>query len=249
MLTVIIPTYNRAHMIGNAIRSLLRQSDAAELDILVIDDGSEDGTDTFIAGLMEVHSQIRYIRQENAGVAAARNTGLLNLLPQTEIVTFLDSDDVSPVGRFAADLPRLINNPTLDLTYARMMIISELNAETLKPTLTARTADVVSIHLSCTLIRRALVERIGLFNTELPQAEDTDYLLRIFESGSQFQQTDTPSLYYVRHQENLTRNTQEAARCFAKAIFLSVRRRRNDPSLSLNKPSFELQALQEMEAY
>lgn len=249
MLTVIIPTYNRAHMIGNAIKSLLRQSDAAEFDILVVDDGSDDGTDTIVAALIKVHPQIRYLRQENAGVSAARNTGLLNLLPQTEIVTFLDSDDVSPVGRFAADLPLLINNPALDLTYARMMVVSELDSVTFEPTSSAQVADIVSIHLSCTLMRRALVERVGLFNTELPQAEDTDYLLRIFESGSQFQQTDTLSLYYVRHQGNLTRDTRESARCFAKAIFLSVRRRRNDPSLTLNKPAFELQPLQKMDRY
>lgn len=244
MLTVIIPTYNRVAMIAQAIGSILRQSDAAEFDILVIDDGSDDGTDAVIAELIKVYPQIRYLRQENAGVSAARNTGLRNLLPETEIVTFLDSDDVSPTGRFAADLPVLINNPDLDLTYGRMSIITELDSTTLQPAISAQVADVVGIHLSCALMRRALVEKIGFFNLELPQAEDTDYLLRIFESGSQFQQTDTLCLYYVRHQGNMTHDTKEVTRCFAKAILLSIRRRRQNPSLILNKPSFELQLLQ-----
>lgn len=249
MLTVIIPTYNRGGMIGIAIRSLLRQSDAVEFDILVVDDGSDDGTDRVIADLIKVYPQIRYIRQKNAGVAAARNTGLLNLLPQTEIVTFLDSDDVSPTGRFAADLPVLLNNPSLDLTYARMSVISELDSETLLPTPTSKVANVLGITMSGALMRRALVDRIGLFNTELGQSEDTDYLLRIFESGSKFQQTDTLAVYYVRHQGNMTSDTKEASRYFAKAIFLSVRRRRNDSSLTLKTPSFEFQQLKKMGIY
>ncbi len=89
----------------------MRQRHDADLDILVVDDGSEDATSAVLADLGRKHAEIRIIRRENGGVTAARNTGLANLLPETDFITFLDSDDVSPTGRFAADLPRFEADP------------------------------------------------------------------------------------------------------------------------------------------
>ncbi len=246
LLTVIIPTFNRADMIGRAIASVLQQSDAIPLDIVIVDDGSIDETASIVASLIALHPEIRYIRQDNAGVSGARNTGLRNLLPQTTLVTFLDSDDALPQRRLSFDLPWLANDATLDLTYARMSIVDDVDHKTLRPTPASRVADVVGIHLSCTILCRRLVEKIGFFNTDLPQAEDIDYLLRIFESGARFKQTDTQSLYHVRHGGNVTLDKKETARCFVKAIFLSIRRRRNNPELVLNMPEFELRPLNEI---
>ena len=247
LVTVIIPTFNRAALITRAIRSVLRQTGDTALDVLVVDDGSVDETASVVADVMTHHPEVRYLYQENAGVSAARSAGLQHLLPQTSFVTFLDSDDVLSEGRLDADLPCFTRNPALDLTYARMSIVSQIDNETLLPTPDAQVTNVVGIHLSCAIFRRELVERIGLFNPELRQSEDTDYLLRIFESGSKFQQTDTLAFYYVRHHQNMTLDRKEAGRCFARALLLSVMRRRKDPSLVLDKPSFELKQLQEIE--
>ena len=64
--TVIIPTYNRAAMLRGAIHSLLRQRQDADLDLLVIDDGSTDGTAEMLASLSSTHPQLRVIRQGNS---------------------------------------------------------------------------------------------------------------------------------------------------------------------------------------
>ncbi len=87
LVSVIIPTYNRAEILSAAIESVLAQT-YPNIELLVVDDGSEDGT----AELMDRYPQARYIVQQHAGQAAARNNGLAHA--KGEIIASLDSDDL-----------------------------------------------------------------------------------------------------------------------------------------------------------
>ena len=100
-LSVIMPVYNREVFVGAALRSLLRQRDAAELDIIVVDDGSTDGSADVVRSMIDEVPCIRLFQQENTGVTRARNRGLNLLKPETELVSFLDSDDISPAAASA----------------------------------------------------------------------------------------------------------------------------------------------------
>jgi glycosyltransferase involved in cell wall biosynthesis len=248
-LTVILPSHNRRRLLALAIASLLRQADdpaaplPQPLDLLVIDDGSTDDTAALLAELSARDGRIRYRRQSQAGVSAARNAGLAALLPETEVVSFLDSDDLSPPGRLAADLAPLLADPGLDLTYGRMMLVDQLDDQTLVPAPAAHCLTMTGIQLSAGLYRRRLLERIGGFDPSLQQAEDTDYLLRIFESGCRWLQTDTVCLYYRRHGQSLSANSAVARRWFAAALHRSLQRRRHNPALQLQRPTFGIQPL------
>lgn len=94
-ISVIIPTYNRANHVGEAIDSVLRQ-DPPATEVIVIDDGSTDATQEILS---RYGSQIIQLRQENKGAAAARNLGLARA--KGDWVTFLDSDDLWLEGRLA----------------------------------------------------------------------------------------------------------------------------------------------------
>jgi glycosyltransferase involved in cell wall biosynthesis len=87
-VSIILPTYNRADVIGRAVRSVLEQT-LADWELLVVDDGSTDETLDVVSG---VDARIRVLRQENGGAYVARNTGLASA--GGRLVTFLDSDDV-----------------------------------------------------------------------------------------------------------------------------------------------------------
>lgn len=88
-VTVIIPTYNRAHYIGEAIDSILAQDiDDCELEIIVVDDGSKDNTEEVVRNYGD---RVRYIRQKNQGAGVARNRGIDEA--RGEWIAFLDSDD------------------------------------------------------------------------------------------------------------------------------------------------------------
>lgn len=240
IITVIIPTYNRAGLLQRAIRSILRQqADGAEFDILIIDDGSTDVTRDVCANLSTEHSNLRVIRQENQGVAAARNTGLRNLRTDSEIVTFLDSDDVFPAGRFSADLPHFAANPSLDLTYGRLLQVAAIDDKSLEPVEGCACSNVRVTQMSCGLYRRRILEQTGTFDEDMVQAEDTDYLLRLFEEGPAFRETDIVTIYYVRHDGNMT-NDQTASRRFThRAMLRSIQRRRAEPWRSMRMPTLE----------
>lgn len=245
-VTVIIPTYNRADILPRAVASLVRQSDDADLDILIVDDGSTDDTQSVVEKLQHRHPCIRVVSQENHGVSYARNTGLKNLLPETEIVTFLDSDDISPPGRFAADLAFFRDRPEIDFTYGRLLRVNSIDDDTMEPSPDALTANVKVIQLSAGLYRRELIEKTGLFDLEMEQGEDTDFLFRMFEQGAQFASTETMTLYYVRHSGNMTNDLDTSKRYFAKAVLASNRRRRQASDTVFNPPKFDHEELSEI---
>lgn len=95
-VSVIIPTYNRAHCVGEAIDSVLAQVPPAD-EVIVVDDGSTDDTAEVLAAYGD---RITVLHQQNAGAAAARNTGIRHATG--EWVAFLDSDDLWRPGRLAA---------------------------------------------------------------------------------------------------------------------------------------------------
>ncbi len=241
LTTVIVPTWNRAPMLAQAIASLLRQRHEVALDILVVDDGSTDETASVIASFTAQTDAVRMVRQENGGVSAARNAGLTHLLAQTEIVTFLDSDDTSPRGRFAADLPLFRADPALDVTYGVMQRVTAIDPLTLAPPEGAVLQPSFGPQLSLALMRRRVIEKTGRFDLELRQSEDTDYLFRVFEGGARFVQNSTVALYYRVHPDSLTADRAEMRTQFLRAVTKSLRRRRADPGLCRERPTFDLQ--------
>lgn len=93
VMSVIVPAYNRAHLIPRAIRSVLNQT-FHDFELIIVDDGSTDNTKEVVTKIEDF--RIRYIRQENKGRSAARNTGIVEARGQ--FITFLDSDDEALPG-------------------------------------------------------------------------------------------------------------------------------------------------------
>ncbi|RUV20287.1 glycosyltransferase [Mesorhizobium sp. M7A.F.Ca.MR.245.00.0.0] len=242
-LSVIMPVYNREQFVGLALRSLLRQREDIDLDIIVIDDGSTDGSAAVVRSLIAEAPCIRLFQQINGGVTKARNAGLKQLLPQTRLVSFLDSDDISPTGRFKADLACFGENPGLDLTYSRMTLVDKIDGETLEPAADSHSITVRGIHLSAGIFARNLIERTGDFDEDFKQAEDTDYLLRIFESQTKYVMPDTVALYYRRHPGNMTKEADVPFREFMRAIHKSMKRRKADPNLRRVEGIFDFKDL------
>ncbi|WP_171026161.1 glycosyltransferase family 2 protein [Mesorhizobium comanense] len=239
-LSVIMPVYNRERYVVPALRSLVRQRDAADLDIIVIDDGSTDGSAEAVRSIMDENPCIRLYRQPNMGVAKTRNAGLRQLPPETQFVSFLDSDDISPAGRFARDLAFFAIDPALELTYSLMTRVDVMDDDALKPAPGGSSGTVRGVSLSAAIFRRALVDRTGLFDEDLAQGEDTDYLLRVFETAPRHALLDTVAVYYRRHAGNMTKQTDVVMRAYLQVIQKSMRRRKADPSRRPVEGLFEI---------
>ena len=111
-VSVIIPAYNRAHRLPDAIESVLRQCHT-DVELVVVDDGSVDDTRAVVSRYGDV---VRYVHQENRGVGAARNTGLRHATK--EFVAFLDSDDRWHDFKLSAQLALFAANPSVGLVFS-----------------------------------------------------------------------------------------------------------------------------------
>ncbi len=119
LVSVIIPTYNRALICKRAVESVLAQTHC-NVEILVVDDGSKDNTREVIAGL---DKRIKYIYQENAGVSAARNTALE--AATGSYIAFLDSDDTWQPWKLEAQLSVLRALPDAGMVWSDMIAVDE----------------------------------------------------------------------------------------------------------------------------
>ena len=107
MVSIVIPTYNRSHVISEAIDSIIQQS-YKNWELIIVDDGSSDGTETLIRDKYDSREQISYFKIDNSGATHARNVGASHA--RGKYLTFLDSDDVAHVDWLA----KLTNQLKLD---------------------------------------------------------------------------------------------------------------------------------------
>jgi len=110
-VSVIIPTYNRAHVLAAAIESVLLQ-EYENLEIIVVDDGSFDETDKVLSAFKD---KIKTIKTENRGVSAARNKGIK--ASGGKLISFLDSDDIWEKNKLKKQLAALKENPGFRVIY------------------------------------------------------------------------------------------------------------------------------------
>lgn len=118
LVSVLIPTYNRAYILGQAIDSVLAQ-DHPQLEVIVVDDGSTDDTPALLAGYGD---RVRVVRQANAGLAAARNAGLA--LARGEFIAFQDSDDLWAPWKLTVQVALMRRVPDMALCWTDMAAVS-----------------------------------------------------------------------------------------------------------------------------
>lgn len=112
-VSVVVPVYNRRDLVPRAVRSLLEQEFDQEYEIIVVDDGSTDGSADVVDG---IDPRVRVVRQANCGAAAARHAGIN--AARGELVTFLDSDDVALPNNLKVLYNSLRQHPQCVLSFA-----------------------------------------------------------------------------------------------------------------------------------
>ncbi len=180
LVSVIIPTFNRAKMVGNAIASVLAQS-FRDFELIVIDDGSTDDTRE---RLTRLPSGVRVHFQENRGVSAARNKGVA--LATGSLLAFLDSDDLWLPEKLSRQVAFFNHHPeTLicqtEETWVRNGRRVNPKNRHRKPSgmIFSPSLSLCLVSPSAVMIKRALFEEMGGFDESLPACEDYDLWLRI----------------------------------------------------------------------
>lgn len=187
-ISVVIPTYNRRELIIEAINSVLEQ-EPKNFEIIVVDDGSSDGTPKYLESL---NLPIKIVRKDNGGVSSARNAGIKQA--QGKYIAFLDSDDLWLPGILKAQADFLEDNPTIPLVYVDEFIeLKGKRIDVTRFTMKKLTHEEMSrfdlpgfaqsppIHISSIMVRKYIFDELGYFNEDLQIHEDTDMWNRISE--------------------------------------------------------------------
>jgi len=216
-ISVIMPARNADRFIGVAIQSLLRERQAVNLDIIVIDDGSTDRTRAIVEAFAADCPEVRLLQSPRRGIAAARNAGLDNIRPDCEFVTFLDADDVSYPGRIERQRSLLMGDPTIDVLYGVMEMFTHLDDATLTPARGHPTKIIRGPYLQSAMYRPAVIDKVGRFDESFRQGDDSDFVLRVIEHKFKLVLDDGIAAFYRRHDSNVTLNVEEMQREFMLA--------------------------------
>lgn len=176
MISVIIPLYNKIHFIEDTLESVFSQT-YGDYEVIVIDDGSTDGSADVVRALQPRHACLRLIQQKNQGVSVARNRGIQEA--RGEWIAFLDADDVW----HPEFLERLYS---LSEEYPQQSFFCCAQEDRIIPTLPAG-ITIIGDHpqyeyvycTGCSIIRRTVFEEIGGFRPGIQLGEDRDMWLRI----------------------------------------------------------------------
>lgn len=187
LVSVIIPTFNRAHMINDALDSVLQQT-YKNIEVIIIDDGSTDDTQDLITNIND--PRLRYVKQENAGVSAARNHGVA--ISKGVYIAFLDSDDIYEKTCIEAKVAIAIADENCVLVGGGCSYFNEHTKNCIKdtPARASTTYEDLCIFTAfsggtCNIFaRRDAVIAAGPFNTALSDSEDRDFLRRLSKQGT-----------------------------------------------------------------
>ncbi len=181
-VSVIIPVFNGEDVISSSIESVINQTYQAD-EIIVIDDGSTDSTKSIVA---RYAASVRYIYQNNAGPAAARNHGITSA--NSEFIAFLDSDDIWIPSKLEQQIRRFLQDDTIGLVASGYCFCSE-NMEHRKDYTVEKFSskyisfkDLLSenyVGTSSAVVRRDCFEKVGYFDESMVFGEDWNLWLRI----------------------------------------------------------------------
>jgi glycosyltransferase involved in cell wall biosynthesis len=220
-VSVIVPVYNGEAFLEGVVDNICQQA-WQPLEIIIVDDGSTDAT-ADIAG--QLKANVRYVRQPNQGPAAARNRGIE--MAGGNVIGFLDADDLWAGEKIAAQVEYLAENPAVDIVLGKTQFMRESEGADGKKTFDAYLKPGVFLNLGSGLFRKAVFDRVGVFDPNLIYSEDADWFLRARELGVSIAVMDQVVLFYRLHEKNMTRGKTPEEIGFLRVLKSSLDRRRN----------------------
>lgn len=216
LVSVIIPVYNGASFLAEAIESVIDQT-YSPFELLVVDDGSTDAS----ADIARSYEPVRYLHQANRGQGAALNHGLD--LASGDFIAFLDADDLWLPGKLQAHIDFHRMHPQLDLTYSCVQVF--LHSGTSRPAWLPSSMLAMpkpAAMPSSIVVQRRTFTTLGSFNPDNRSASDFEWFLRAWRAGVRKALIDTPLVRKRIHPGNAS--AQAAVRADMRAQFFRYAR-------------------------
>lgn len=231
-VAVVIPCFKQAHFLGDAIESTLKQT-LPPSEIVVVDDGSPDD----VRGVAARYPDVRYIRQRNKGLSAARNTGIRETT--SELLVFLDSDDRLLPHAIERGVEHHLRHPGCGFVAGRMHTIAADGSRIQRwqpfPVTDDNFAQLLINHCGIypltVMYRRSAIEAVGGgFDTSLRSAEDWEIDIRL-ACRFPFHLYNEPIAEYRKHGSNMTRNAPVMMKSIIRVLRAQRRLTRRKPHL------------------
>ena len=185
LVSVVIPVFNGAPFVAHAVASVRLQS-VRDVEVIVVDDGSTDGTQAVLAGLQRTQS-IVWFQQDHGGPARSRNRGIA--AASGEYVALLDCDDVWLPGKLEAQMNLLHDRPDVGVVHTDYEVVDE-HGTVLERVRAGHSAEplvqaFVGGHAalpSTLLIRKHILEKVGGLNPDLYGSEDSELTIRLYDA-------------------------------------------------------------------
>jgi glycosyltransferase involved in cell wall biosynthesis len=190
LVTIVLPVYNGAAFVGEAIESVLAQT-YEPIELIVVDDGSTDGS----ADVARRYDGIRLIQQENRGAGPARNTGIA--AATGEFIGFVDADDLATRTKVEVQVGYLLEHPETDAVLGRQQWINPPEGLARDE----RFGDLDGIPIGSMVVRRHVFDVLGGHDDE--RGGDLDFLVRMREHGFGIEVLDAFVLIRRYHGANL----------------------------------------------
>jgi glycosyltransferase involved in cell wall biosynthesis len=231
LASVVIAAFNEERYLGEAIESVLAQT-YRPFELIVVDDGSTDGT----ADIAGAHPEVRLLRQPNRGLGAARNAGVAAAIG--EYLAFHDADDLMTPGKLSTQVGFLERHTECGCVLARQRLLLEDGAP--MPFWTERSPLGIGEgdpargedepHTITMLVRREAFARVGPFDESLRIAQDIDWYFRAHEAGIGVEILDDVLLIRRVHARSLTQDAEGSRRELFLAFRNRMRRRQAERS-------------------
>ena len=225
LVTAIMAAYNGERYIEQALGSILRQTHRP-LEVIVVDDGSTDGT----ADSVRRFPEVRYVFQQNRGPAAARNLALS--MSSGDLVTFLDQDDEWTGDKLERQVPFMLEHPEVDCSFAwqRVTLEEEIRNDVPAPlkNYLRKNGPLQAGYLPGTLMaRRSLFDRVGLFDESFLNTSDAEWFFRCKDAGAKMAVLPDILLLKRFHANNHCYQTELSQRDTLRFVRQSIGRRRH----------------------
>lgn len=231
-VSAVIPCFNGAEFIAEAIASIRRQTVPVN-EIIVIDDGSTDGSAAVLRSLAA--ADLHCYTQLNQGLPAARNAGVDRC--RGDVITFLDHDDLWCENKIEIQLGLLAAHPELGIVVGQMQKLRQVAAQPGGRRFEPYDPPTPALSMNGAVIRREVFGIVGRFDTSQRYCDDWDWYMRARELGVGMRLHDDVVHYYRRHERNMTNNVELGNQHTLQMLKKSLERRRKQQGEARSLPS------------
>jgi glycosyltransferase involved in cell wall biosynthesis len=225
-VSVIVPIHDAERYLDEAVQSILEQM-YRPLELLLVDDGSTDGSARIASSLASTHPEIQLLQlRENLGPATARNRGLAQA--RGAFITFLDADDAMLTERLAWQVRYLGEHPGVDLVLGAEELAIEPDAPPEMIRRRRARGPGPRFHVMSMMARRDAFRVVGGFDPSYRVAEDLDWLFRARAAGLVVGTLDRVLTRHRLHQGNLSYRTHEINAGILRSLRQRLRERQHD---------------------